>query len=284
MKSIIVGGGQPIVVPGQNNTVHSTRLKSSQSSDGVSSASSFITSILNKIDVNDALPLHSNSIVEAKVASVEEFCPDGGVLDKNFLDDLPSQTNSQLVKNDDIDSDRYVIPGTVPIVNNSNIFFLRFASDNENGNPLVTNFHEEPGAEQPFPSTRQQLLVHPVKVNPLAKNKSKLSTQESVQTIKMNLFGERQSSISSDEIDVPTVMKITDSAGSNDEFDSWMNGTVDRRRSPEGGEDNTISSTGPEPMGKGMDEDKVSFWIEIFSLWIEKIIFLVVLFLERKKA
>lgn len=106
MKSIIIGGGQPIVVPGQNNTVNNTRLKTSLSSDGVSSASGFIASIFNKIEVSDALPLHGNNIVEAKVASVEEFCPDGGVLDKNFLDDLPSQANSQLVKNDDIDSDR----------------------------------------------------------------------------------------------------------------------------------------------------------------------------------
>lgn len=106
MKSIIVGGGQPIVVPGQNNALNNTRLKSSLSSDGVSSAGGFIASIFNKIEVNDALPLNGNSIVEAKVASVEEFCPDGGVLDKSFLDDLPSQSNSQLVKNDDIDSDR----------------------------------------------------------------------------------------------------------------------------------------------------------------------------------
>lgn len=132
-------------------------------------------------------------------------------------------------------------------------------SDYENGNPLVANFHEEPGADQSFSHTKEQSLVQQVKVNPLAKNKSKFSTENTVQNVKMNLFGERQSSISSDEIDVPTVMKIADSAGSNDEFDSWMNGTTDRRRSPEGGEDNTISSVGPEPMDKLMDEEKVNF-------------------------
>lgn len=106
MKSIIVGGGQPIVVPGQNNKLNNTRLKSSLSADGVSSGTGFIASIFNKIEVNDALPLQGKNIVEASVASVEEFCPDGGVLDKSFLDDLPSQSNSQLVKNDDVDSDR----------------------------------------------------------------------------------------------------------------------------------------------------------------------------------
>lgn len=108
MKSIIVGGGQPIIVPGQgqNNALPNNRLKSSLSSDGVSSAGGFIASIFNKMEVSDALPVHGNNIVEAKVASVEEFCPDGGVLDKSFLDDLPSQSNSQLVKNDDVDSDR----------------------------------------------------------------------------------------------------------------------------------------------------------------------------------
>ncbi len=78
----------------------------------------------------------------------------------------------------------------------------------------------------------------------------------------------RQSSISSDEIDVPTVLKIAaDSAdGSNDEFDSWMNGAVDRRWSPEGGEDNTISSTGP--IDKIMDEERVSvLFLCIFFLF-----------------
>lgn len=124
----------------------------------------------------------------------------------------------------------------------------------------MANFNDEPSAEQSFSNVKQQSTVEQVKVNPLAKNKSKLSTQESVQQIKMNLFGERQSSISSDEIDVPTVMKIADSAGSNDEFDSWMNGTADRRRSPEGGEDNSSSITGPEPM---VDDEKVSLkrWV-----------------------
>lgn len=82
--------------------------------------------------------------------------------------------------------------------------------------------------------------------------------QTSVQDLKMNFFGERQSSISSDEIDVPTVMRIADSAGSNDEFDSWMTGTADRRRSPEGGEDNTSSASHPEPVDKSIDADKVS--------------------------
>lgn len=132
-------------------------------------------------------------------------------------------------------------------------------SDNENGNPLVANFHEEPSVEQSLSHVKELPPVDQVKVNPLAKNKSK-STQESAQNIKMNLFGERQSSISSDEIDVPAVMKVADSAGSNDEFDSWMNGSssIDRRRSPEGGEDTTISSVGPEPIDNMMDDERVS--------------------------
>lgn len=130
-------------------------------------------------------------------------------------------------------------------------------SDNENGNPLVANFHEEPSVEQSLSHVKELPPVDQVKVNPLAKNKSK-STQESAQNIKMNLFGERQSSISSDEIDVPAVMKVADSAGSNDEFDSWMNGTADRRRSPDGVEDNSSSIVGPEPMDKAVDDEKVS--------------------------
>lgn len=131
-------------------------------------------------------------------------------------------------------------------------------SDNENGNPLVANFHEEPSVEQSYAQTKEKPIAEQIKVNPLAKNKSKQSTHESAQSLKMNLFDERQSSVSSDEMDVPAVMKIADSAGSNDEFDSWMNGSSSVRRSPEGGED-YISSAGPEPTDiKRMDDERVS--------------------------
>ena len=60
----------------------------------------------------------------------------------------------------------------------------------------------------------------------------------------MEYFEDRKSSISSDDIEVPNVMKdniaVADATDSiqHDNFDSWLDDTT-QRRSPEGGEDNS---------------------------------------------
>lgn len=133
-KSIIIGGGQPIVIPGQINITNdpnirsqqqvpnttqtagrsSSVLKSFSSSDLKSQSSGFIASLFGKNDAKEAMFLPTTaqsinrsggmSIAEQKIISVEEFCPDGGMLDKGFLDDISTSNASQ--SNDVIESER----------------------------------------------------------------------------------------------------------------------------------------------------------------------------------
>lgn len=137
-KSIIIGGGQPIVIPGQLNVTNDPNLrsqlsttstapiasssaskigcgnnvlKSFSSSDLKPHSTGFIASLFGKNDAHEAMLLPTQSInrgmpiVEQKIISVEEFCPDGGMLDKGFLDDVASTSNASQ-SNDTIESER----------------------------------------------------------------------------------------------------------------------------------------------------------------------------------
>lgn len=115
-KSIIIGGGQPIVIPGQLNITNDPKLRMQMSVHAAVAAAAtpsnaaqsstvadspvgvpktgFIASLFSKNDVQDAIAvpyqMSRMTIAEQKVISVEEFCPDGGTLDKGFLEDTPS--------------------------------------------------------------------------------------------------------------------------------------------------------------------------------------------------
>lgn len=245
MKSIIIGAGQPIVVPGQKNItndLHSRSLATSATQGTVnqspiaskSSSSSLISSLFGKNDIREAIPdLSHLNITEQTVVSVEEFCPDGEVLEKGFLDDVPGSglsPKSQLSyrKANSLD------PGDSD------------SDGNENGNPLVARFHDEPADDfvaQHKASNQEKHQQKQLKTNPLSKSKNKSADFSGISE---GSLSNRKSSVSSDDIEIPTVMKIPNSAdnssgtgcGSNEEFDSWLSDT-NQRRSPEGGEDIT---------------------------------------------
>lgn len=191
-KSIIIGAGQPIVVPGQKNPTTNASNASNQikqNTIGVLTATVNTTPSTNRSD--------------SAMTSVEEFCPDGGTLDKSFLDETPAPSN--------------------PI---STAFDANYDSDsdsNEIGNPLVAKFHDDPSDD--LASLNLQQLPKPnvnaPKVNPLARNKTK-----------------RQNSLSSEDTELPSILKDSldfgnASGSSKKEFDSWLSDSI-YRRSPEG--------------------------------------------------
>lgn len=241
MKSIIIGAGQPIVIPGQKNVTNETSSRSSTPNK----VNLLAPTSKERSGQNDILDLSKLSINEQKVVSVEEFCPDGGALDKSFLDDLPAVFHNnpnprQLsIHSDPIDSD----------------------SDNENGNPLVAKFHEDPSDDVIIPklNDNQSANTQPIqtvpKVNPLAKNKIKINDFANISTI----ITARKTSISSDDIEMPVISKTNDNYGtdiaSNEEFDSWLS-DPNQRRSPEGGEDvTTIHSADRTSIGSDNQKD-----------------------------
>lgn len=223
-KSIIIGAGQPIVVPGQQINL---------GSESKANASKLITAT----SVNSTLPKVSSETIasirpalqgevsqnrpfsnDSKVTSVEEFCPDGG-LDKGFLDDLPSVSHSDVRQNDyNCDSD---------------------SDSNDTGNPLVAKFHEDPFDDVTMLKNSIPIQVAAPKVNPLAKNKNKSVNAPDLGQI---LTSKRRNSMSSEDVEIPNILNTKQSndnssdGQSNEEFDSWLSDT-NQRRSPEGGED-----------------------------------------------
>lgn len=243
-KSIIIGAGQPIIVPGQpmnptmvnqtkpnvNAHIQSTML-SKVNSDAIAS----VRSSLQSEHVHGASTPATAAMSDNKV-TVEEFCPDGGALDKGFLDDLPGgSTNAAaadvrpLDDNGDSDSD-----------------------SNDNGNPLVAKFHDDPfddfakGHSAQTAATVNAQLAHiksEPKINPLAKNKSKSSPMVPDLSVILTptSTSKRRSSNSSDDIEIPHILKTKASDShasdgqSNEEFD-WLSDS-NQRHSPDGGED-----------------------------------------------
>lgn len=130
-KSIIVGGGQPIVIPGQHNITNDVRatrkpLAAEQIPSSIAAAQpepsaipvvakatqGFIASLFGKSDVQEAAVAPPTSVTrmtinEQRIVSVEEFCPDGEVLDKGFLLDDDHQGGGGAAAGQiDADSDR----------------------------------------------------------------------------------------------------------------------------------------------------------------------------------
>lgn len=230
-KSIIIGAGQPIPVPGQRPL-----LVVGDNKQNVLNQVKINANIMQSKSINnEAMPVSANPMPnsapaeqqsarsttgDSNVTSVEEFCPDGGALDRGFLDDLPSSANTietrQSEFNYDSDSD-----------------------GNDTGNPLVAKFHDDPFddvsiARNPVKAHTQIAPKSEPRVNPLAKNKNKGIIPHDLSLV---LPSKRRSSNSSDDNEIPHILtaKVNDHS---DEFDSWLSDT-NQRRSPEGGEDET---------------------------------------------
>lgn len=124
--SIIIGGGKPI--PYGNAAGSMTvplRVSTSQSTSKSSSQSSGFVSKFGPKDrsVDDGLP-DLRRLEVSPITSVEEFCPDGGQLDRSFLDDV--QTSYPSALNDPEDSE----------------------SDGDTGNPLVSEYQDDLDLEE----------------------------------------------------------------------------------------------------------------------------------------
>lgn len=196
-KSIIVGGGQPIVIPGQTNITNDPKFRQS-----LSAASS-------------SKPMTKIASIQSKIASVEDFCPDGlgGGLG-GFLEDVDGATGSG---------------GTA-----SRMAGESDSDEESRGNPLVARFHDDQAEEEEArnePVIMAASVVPAVRVNPLAKPSKSSSTARALAE-----FAGASHSDSSTDLEV--AVEAESEADKEVDFDSWINDTA-QRRSPEGGEDPT---------------------------------------------
>lgn len=232
IKSIIIGAGQPIPIPGQRTSlINDTKSNPLKSNANVSMSKAEAT-IRTSLSI-EPLPVRQLPNIDTNnVTSVEEFCPDGGTLDKGFLDDFPTITNADARKIDlNYDSD---------------------SDSNDTGNPLVAKFHDDPFDDMAISiqthstsSSTIDLLKPEPKVNPLAKNKNKSGIIPHDLGLVLTTTTRRNSN-SSDDNEIPHILQTntkpqidhnnSDEQLNTDDFDSWLSDT-NQRRSPEGGED-----------------------------------------------
>lgn len=215
-KSIIIGAGQPIVVPNQ-------RIVAADQPDmALHADAKQMVKVGSSKPTAWTQPMHTRS--SAKVTSLEEFCPEEETLDKSFLDESPAALNhaaASQARRISYDSD---------------------SDSNETVNPLVAQFHDDPGdldaavPASPNASGRQPATGTPWE-NPLAK-----AMKGDPLVSMMDAMAIRRNSLSSDDAEVPTILNATNDHPDSDDghpiepYDSWLSDT-NQRRSPEGGED-----------------------------------------------
>ncbi|XP_019556868.2 rab-like protein 6 [Aedes albopictus] len=261
-KSIILGGGHPIIVPDKNShlavastsTVNTVKLSSpiggnKANASPVKNSQSVEALRIPKSATMGSIPAEGSSSgfvatggglgsPGGKISNVDEFCPDGGVLDKSFLDDGPldgpatTQEPNQMHESD--------------------------SEDENHHNPLVSRFDDEivaDGADQPDESSiakSRNCSDSPRRANPLRQQQTPSPNPVVV---------DRAFSLSSIELEIERVDAANADAGSLNDSESWSLDTKERR-SPEGGEDVgsnvsvTCSKSTSSSGKKSKDKDK----------------------------
>lgn len=91
--SIIIGAGKPIPFNPANGSLlkkPATSTNNTKSSKSSSQSSGFISKfgVKDKLDIVDGEYPDIKKLEISPITSVEEFCPDGGQIDRSFLDDV----------------------------------------------------------------------------------------------------------------------------------------------------------------------------------------------------
>ncbi|XP_058832379.1 rab-like protein 6 [Topomyia yanbarensis] len=259
-KSIILGGGHPIIVPDKNShlavastsTVNTAKLASPaaklaplNASQGVDALripkSATMGSISTESDSGSGFVAPGGIVAVSgspggKISNVDEFCPDGGVLDKSFLEDA-------------VDAIAGATEGALNVESESD--------DESRHNPLVSRFDDEfTGAVGADLTEYDQLhkcvsgsseLKGARKSNPLLRHNLTPSPNNVA-------LVDRAYSLSSIELEIGRVT-VEEELGKQADVDtgilpdneSWSLDTKERR-SPEGGEDidSNVSVTCPK--------------------------------------
>ncbi|GLV41110.1 hypothetical protein CBL_04634 [Carabus blaptoides fortunei] len=208
---IFIGAGRPIPVPA--NVARST----------VKNSANVATSSVSKLSLKDVDVKKSETI-----ASVEEFCPDGGQLDRSFLEDISN--SSQQVMQEAMDSD----------------------SDADTGNPLVSEFQDDLDPDEFVPTSKPNIPLQQPDGQPLslvnANNRHISSSNDELDVEKNILVNDEYDSTLNSEIS-----EITSEA-----FDTWLSTNSKWRRSPEGGEDVSAMCQTLDYSGSTVNDDNTS--------------------------
>ncbi|CAH1176228.1 unnamed protein product [Phaedon cochleariae] len=205
--SIIIGGGKPIPYGNTALTVKK-ETPGTQISKSSSMSSGFVSKLGGTTNVTDGVP-DLRRLQVSPITSVEEFIPDGGQL-TGFLDDV--QFNNQNNAKDDDHSE----------------------SDTDTGNPLVSEFQEDFDPEEVSISKPPK---HAKRLDPHSRIMRSASSEIEIEKTMPEDYDMKQTN---DEFDVTINSEISELT--SDAYDGWMGADTKWRRSPEGGEDNSVVS------------------------------------------
>lgn len=208
--SIVIGAGKPIPYGNTALTAKKPPIVP-QISKSSSMSSGFVSKWGTDTRVVDGIPDVKNLEI-SPIKSVEEFCPDNGHLG-GFLDDvqIPSQINNN---NEEGDS----------------------GTDTDTGNPLVSEFQEDFEEEISKPHKFVKKVESPF----TAQLKLPKSDESKENEIDKSLPEEYDMKQTTDEFDSTINSEISELT--SDAYDAWIGVDTKWRRSPEGGEDNSVVS------------------------------------------
>ncbi|CAG9865455.1 unnamed protein product [Phyllotreta striolata] len=204
--SIVIGAGKPI--PYGNVALAVKKPIPQQISKSSSMSSGFVSKWGTDTKIAESTP-DIKSLQISPIKSVEEFCPDNGQLG-GFLDDVQI-ASSQINEEDD--------SGT----------------DTDTGNPLVSEFQDDFEEEMPKP------LKHSKKVESSNGAPKLPKSDESKENEgDKSLPEDYDMKQTTDEFDSTINSEISELT--SDAYDAWIGVDTKWRRSPEGGEDNSVVS------------------------------------------
>ncbi|XP_066156520.1 rab-like protein 6 [Euwallacea fornicatus] len=221
--SIVIGAGKPI--PFGNAIQNSTKLPvgvSTQVSKSVSLNSGFPS---KSKEAGDGLPEVRR--LDVPITSVDEFCPDGGLLG-GFLDDVHFN-HSKIAETEETDS------------------------DTDTGNPLVSELQEdfepdEASLSKPARVVKKTELLYAAKAG-----KSDGSSELEIEKTIPEDYDMKQTN---DEFDSTINSEISELT--SDVYDGWVAPDSKWRRSPEGGEDTSMVSQTFDNSASAIYDDSVS--------------------------
>ncbi|XP_052873017.1 rab-like protein 6 [Anopheles cruzii] len=239
-KSIILGAGHPIIVPDRNSHL------AVASTTTVNTAKLSVPPQHQQQEKKSPRNVTMASLVsDLKIDNVDEFCPDGGVLDKAFLDDAGMELGKPF-------TGHQVVPPTGETDDEEE------DDDRQHHNPLVSRFDDEEAGGGDEPEDTRSVTV--VRLSPARQPVTSRPVDES---------DGRKFSLSSVELEVDRIVPARrDAMGAKHdrrsdedttpEYDEWALIDTKERRSPEGGEDvaSTTSVSRQTTKGSGEKKDK----------------------------
>uniref|UniRef100_V5I937 Rab-like protein 6 n=1 Tax=Anoplophora glabripennis TaxID=217634 RepID=V5I937_ANOGL len=225
---IVIGAGKPI--PFGNLAQGKVPSLTPHVSKSSSMSSGFVSKLGVDTRVSDGIP-DLRRLEISPITSVEEFCPEGGQL-TGFLDDVQFNMQSNIKEEEE-----------------------QSESDTDTGNPLVSELQEDCEPDEISFSKPVKFAKKP-ESNLNAPLRIVRSDESSELEIEKTVPEDYDMKQTNDEFDSTINSEISELT--SDAYDAWIGADTKWRRSPEGGEDNSVVSQTLDYSNSTANDDSTS--------------------------